>query len=165
MAREVVFADVCRQISQFGDLATLVTVTAEETPHAVTVLVGVAGDRLIATVGERTRLNLVARPVDAAGLARPRLVGVDHVRADCAAEGEFSVWRVPGRKSLKHEGARLRLAAQIGHRVLRIVLPQPWLDGSPAAFCVPTGAQVHRRVRAVKAILSLLQRQEGSVFA
>jgi hypothetical protein len=81
------------------------------------------------------------------------------VPPDCAAEGEFSVWRVPGRKSLKHEGARLRLAAQIGHRVLRIVLPQPWLDGSPAAFCVPTGAQVHRRVRAVKAILSLLQRR------
>ena len=87
------------------------------------------------------------------------------VPPDCAAEGEFSVWRVPGRKSIRHEGVRLRLAAQVGRRVLRIVLPQLWRDGSPAAFCVPTGAQVHRRVRAVKAMLSLLRRRPRNTIS
>ena len=62
MAREVVFTDVRRRISEFGELATLVTVSEAGTPHAVTVLVSVTGDRVVATVGPRTRLNLVARP-------------------------------------------------------------------------------------------------------
>jgi hypothetical protein len=62
MAREVLFTDVRRRVAEFGELATLVTVTEAGTPHAVTVLVEAAGDRLVARVGPSTRRNLVARP-------------------------------------------------------------------------------------------------------
>jgi hypothetical protein len=62
MARDVVFADVRRRVGEFGELATLVTVTDAGTPHAVTVLVEATDDRLAARVGPRTLLNLLARP-------------------------------------------------------------------------------------------------------
>jgi hypothetical protein len=62
MAREVVFADVRRRVTEFGELATLVTVTDAGTPHTGTVLVEVVDDRLVVRVGPSTRRNLLGRP-------------------------------------------------------------------------------------------------------
>ena len=80
----------------------------------------------------------------------------------CAPDAEFSVWRMPGRKNLKHEGSQLRLSARVGRQTVRIVLPQPWIDGAPAAFCIPADALVVQRVRAVKATLGLLRRRSSA---
>ena len=58
MAREVEFADVRRRLAEFGDRATLITVTGSNTPHAVSTVVEVVDDRLRTRVGQRTTDNL-----------------------------------------------------------------------------------------------------------
>ena len=61
MGRPVEFTDVAAAIEAFGPLATLVTVTADGTPHVGTVLVAIADDSLAIEVGPRTRENLLAQ--------------------------------------------------------------------------------------------------------
>ena len=62
MSRTVEFADVHRRITEFGERATLITVTPDNKPHVVTAVIHVIGDRLITRVGARTAANLAQRP-------------------------------------------------------------------------------------------------------
>ncbi|MEO5898650.1 MAG: pyridoxamine 5'-phosphate oxidase family protein [Ilumatobacteraceae bacterium] len=62
MSREVEFHDVRRRVAEFGELATLVTVTGSGAPHTVSVLVDAADRTLVVAVGARTLANIVANP-------------------------------------------------------------------------------------------------------
>ncbi|MEQ1702063.1 MAG: pyridoxamine 5'-phosphate oxidase family protein [Ilumatobacteraceae bacterium] len=62
MSRTVEFADVQRRITEFGERATLITVTADHRPHVVTGLIQPIGDHLATRVGSRTAANLAERP-------------------------------------------------------------------------------------------------------
>lgn len=62
MSRTVEFADVHRRITEFGQRACLITVTTDNTPHVVTTLIEITGERLRTCVGSRTRANLTAQP-------------------------------------------------------------------------------------------------------
>jgi len=62
MASAVSFDDVRRRIVEFGDRATLVTVTANSKPHVVTAVIEIEDDRLVTHVGSRTHANLAERP-------------------------------------------------------------------------------------------------------
>ena len=61
MGRAVEFADVRRRVAEFGDRATLITVTMSNTPHVVSTVVGVSDGRLLTRVGQRTAANLAER--------------------------------------------------------------------------------------------------------
>jgi hypothetical protein len=58
----VEFADVRRRVHEFGDRATLVTVTESSAPHVVSTVVEVIDDRLRTRVGNRTAANLAEHP-------------------------------------------------------------------------------------------------------
>ena len=60
MGRPVEFVDVAAGVEQFGPLATMVTVTADGTPHVGSVLVTAADDRLHVRIGPRTCENVRA---------------------------------------------------------------------------------------------------------
>jgi hypothetical protein len=62
MGRVVDFADVRRHVAEFGDRATLITVTDSSTPHVVSTVVEVTDGRLRTRVGQRTAANLVEHP-------------------------------------------------------------------------------------------------------
>ncbi|TML20188.1 MAG: pyridoxamine 5'-phosphate oxidase family protein [Actinobacteria bacterium] len=62
MTRTVDFDDVRRRIVEFGDRATMITVTDDNRPHVVTAIIEIEGDRLLTTVGSRTHANLAERP-------------------------------------------------------------------------------------------------------
>jgi hypothetical protein len=62
MGRAVDFADVRRHVAEFGDRATLITVTNSSTPHVVSTVVEVIDDRLRTRVGQRTADNLATHP-------------------------------------------------------------------------------------------------------
>ena len=62
MGRAVDFADVRRHVAEFGDRATLITVTTSGTPHVVSTVVEVTDSRLRTRVGQRTADNLGEHP-------------------------------------------------------------------------------------------------------
>jgi hypothetical protein len=71
-----------------------------------------------------------------------------HTEDDAAAP--FHFWRIPGDKSLVHDGAGLRLTARHPPAVTRAVLaPELGVD-QPYAFCIPAGNQVRARFRALQ---------------
>jgi hypothetical protein len=49
----------------------------------------------------------------------------------------FSLWSIPGRKSLFHDGSDLFLTAQDSHQTLRLILSANIQDGGAFAFSVP----------------------------
>ena len=62
MSKPVDLSDVRIRVAEYGELAMLVSVGESGTPHVVSVLVTVDGDRLVAQVGQRTAANLRDRP-------------------------------------------------------------------------------------------------------
>jgi hypothetical protein len=62
VSRPVTLADVVPHIADLGDLAILVTVTADGAPHVGTVLVSVGTSGLEVRVGPRTRDHICANP-------------------------------------------------------------------------------------------------------
>jgi hypothetical protein len=61
----------------------------------------------------------------------------------------FQFWRIPGDKSLVHDGMRLLLTARHHPAVKRAVLAPDLAADEPYAFSVPAGNQVQTRCRAV----------------
>lgn len=62
MSRPAEFADVDRRIDEFGDRATVMTVTPDGSPHVVSAVIAVDGERLVTRVGSGTAANLSERP-------------------------------------------------------------------------------------------------------
>ena len=60
----------------------------------------------------------------------------------------FSLWTLPGRKSLVHDGRRLLVRSTLGRRVLRLAVSLSLGDGMPFAYAVPAGSRGHAGFRA-----------------
>jgi hypothetical protein len=100
---------------------------------------------------------LDAREVQPQWLPSPssvvRLIDVDEDDRDT----RFSLWRIPGRKTLLHDGRQLHLTSELGSSRLRLLLSTGLCEGGSFAFVVPAGADVRSAWAAsarVSAILS-----------
>ena len=51
----------------------------------------------------------------------------------------FSLWAIPGRKSIVHDGKRLLLKTRIGRRFVRLAVSLSLGEGAPYAFAIPAG--------------------------
>ena len=60
----------------------------------------------------------------------------------------FSLWALPGRKNLMHDGRRLLIRSTIGRRVLRLAVSLSLGDGMPFAYAVPAGVRGQRGLKA-----------------
>ena len=60
----------------------------------------------------------------------------------------FSLWKLPGRKSLLHDGGRLLLHADLGREAVRAVLSLSLTEGDPSAYAAPAGARGQRTLAA-----------------
>jgi hypothetical protein len=67
----------------------------------------------------------------------------------------FSLWRIPGRKTLVHDGRQLQLTCEVGLSRLRLLLGTSLSDGGSFAFVVPSGADA-RSVWAASARVRVL---------
>jgi hypothetical protein len=84
------------RLAAYGRRAYLLTVTDDQVPHVVSVMVALEGDRLVTSVGQRTGANLAARP--AATLLWPPTADegdysliVDGTAVEVAGEGRVTV--------------------------------------------------------------------------
>ena len=60
----------------------------------------------------------------------------------------FSIWSVPGRKSLVHDGRRLLLRTTLGRRVYRLAVSLSLGEGMPFAYATPSGPRGRRSLQA-----------------
>jgi hypothetical protein len=60
----------------------------------------------------------------------------------------FSLWSLPGSKSLVHDGRRLLLRGRLGRRVVRLAVSLSLGDGMPFAYAAPAGNRGRRGMRA-----------------
>jgi hypothetical protein len=67
----------------------------------------------------------------------------------------FSLWRIPGRKTLVHDGRQLQLTCEVGLSRLRLLLGTSLSDGGSFAFVVPASADA-RSVWAASARVRVL---------
>ncbi len=84
--------------------------------------------------------NLDSRDADPAWLPDPdALIGVGPaVRDD---DNPFSLWAIPGRKSIVHDGKRMLLKSRLGRRVVRLAVSLTLRDGEPYSYALPPGRQ------------------------
>jgi len=69
----------------------------------------------------------------------------------------FSIWKLPGRKALSHDGAALSLIAEINQQIVRIAVNDSIRDGQPFAFQIPARADAHTAWPLLSRIVELLQ--------
>lgn len=75
---------------------------------------------------------------------------------DALAPGvAFSLWKVPGHKTLLHDGAGMLLTAQINQEILRLTLDAGVQEDRPFAFHLPARPDVRASWPIVSAILAL----------
>ena len=60
----------------------------------------------------------------------------------------FSLWALPGRKNLVHDGRRLLMRSTVGRRALRVAVSLSLGDGMPFAYAVPAGVRGQRGLKA-----------------
>jgi hypothetical protein len=89
-----------------------------------------------------------------------------HIRAvgyPCGDARAFGMWRMPGHKSLSHDGHRLVLACQLARRILRVAIAPSLCDGMNYAYVVHAGDRLAQRLRAIEASLPLLDADGNEV--
>jgi hypothetical protein len=82
-----------------------------------------------------------------------------HIRAADYPSGDvraFGLWRMPGHKSLTHDGDRLVLACYLARRILRVAIAPSLGDGMNYAYVVHAGDRLTQRWRAIEASLPLI---------
>jgi hypothetical protein len=67
----------------------------------------------------------------------------------------FSLWKVPGRKTLLHDGTGMLLTAQINQGILSFTLDDGVEEGRPFAFLVSARPDMRASWRVVSAVLAL----------
>ena len=72
----------------------------------------------------------------------------------------FSLWAIPGRKSLRYDGRRLLLTAALGAHVLRMALANDVCDGGSFAYVIRSGPRARARWQAVQQQLAKSQATE-----
>ena len=60
----------------------------------------------------------------------------------------FSLWGMPGRKRLIHDGRRLLLRMTLGRRVVHVAVSLLLGEGAPFAYAAPAGARLQRTLKA-----------------
>lgn len=60
----------------------------------------------------------------------------------------FSLWAIPGPKTLVHDGRRLLMRTTLGRRVVRLAVALTLDHGSPFAYAVPAGPRSRRAMQA-----------------
>ena len=60
----------------------------------------------------------------------------------------FSLWSIPGPKTLVHDGRRLLMRTTIGRRVVSLAVALTLDDGAPFAYAVPAGPRNRRGMKA-----------------
>ena len=98
---------------------------------------------------------LDARSAEPAWLPDPdQLVAL--APADIDQAESFSLWSVPGRKSLVHDGRRLLLRTTLGRRVVRLAVSLSLADGMPFAYAAPAGRRLRRSLEAAAEVEAVL---------
>ena len=87
-----------------------------------------------------------------------RVIADDH--DETSDTDHFSLWTIPGRKSLRHDGRRLLLTAVLGGRVLRMALANDVCDGGSFAYVIRSGPGARARCQAVQEQQARLQAME-----
>lgn len=77
------------------------------------------------------------------------------------AASRFSIWPIPGRKTLWHDGGSLILCKATAATPLRIAVPDSLAEGDPFAYLVRVDARAQARWRRIRRCDALL-RAEGS---
>jgi hypothetical protein len=91
--------------------------------------------------------TLDARDADPAWLPDPdALIGVGPAVRD--EDDTFSLWAIPGRKSIVHDGKRLLVKSRLGRRMVRLAVSLSLRDGQPYAFALPPGRRARERAAA-----------------
>ena len=99
--------------------------------------------------------TLDARTAEPVWLPDPDpLVAVAPAVSDGAAP--FSLWALPGRKNLVHDGRRLLMRSTVGRRVLRVAISLALGDGMPFAYAVPAGEHGQRGLKAAAELDAVL---------
>jgi hypothetical protein len=110
--------------------------------------------------------SLDAREADAAWLPDPdALVALGPgVRDD---DDPFSLWAIPGRKSLYHDGKRILLNSRLGRRVLRLAISLSLREGAPYAYAIPPGRPGPRAAAAelADALAGVPERRRGAAVS
>ena len=60
----------------------------------------------------------------------------------------FSLWTLPGRKTLVHDGRRLLMRGMVGRQVVRVAVSLSLREGMPFAYATPAGPRGQRSLRA-----------------
>jgi len=93
------------------------------------------------------RLAWLPDPTGLVGLARDE----DEAAPDMP---RFSLWNIPGRKSLVHDGRRLLLTSEIGDRLLRLAVAAGLGDGEPFAYAIRAGDRQRESWRRTEALIA-----------
>lgn len=100
--------------------------------------------------------NLDARVAEPVWLPDPdALIALGPAVGDDA--DPFSLWSLPGRKSLVHDGQRLLLRTRLGRRVVRLALSLSLKEGTAYAFAVPAGPRRAQRTEAARELAEALE--------
>src|SRR3546814_14778094 len=70
----------------------------------------------------------------------------------------LDLWRIPGRKSLVHDGERQWLYGEAGRELVALTLSPDLQNGAPFAYAVPAGVEPARYRFTLEDALTLLQR-------
>ncbi len=73
----------------------------------------------------------------------------------------FSVWSIPGRKSLVHDGKRLLVRTRLGRRVVRLAVSLALSDGMPYAYAVASGPRARSGALAATELAEALTGSSG----
>ena len=92
---------------------------------------------------------------------------IGDAKANTAAR--FSIWRLPGRKQICHDGAQLHLACASAAGTRRLTWPSDLADGDPFAFVIPSGLDLRMQWSLVSGYTETLKaafpvRQVAQVF-
>lgn len=70
----------------------------------------------------------------------------------------FSLWSLPGRKSLVHDGRRLLMRSMLGRRAFRVAVSLSLSEGMPFAYAAPAGPRGRRNLQAAAELDAALAR-------
>jgi len=112
--------------------------------------------------------NVAQDPSLDARTARPAWIPQPFTQLKLAADDPlevsvtFSLWRVPGRKTLLHDGSGMVLTARINGDTLRLTLDAGVEDDRPFAFLLSARADMRASWRTVSALIALFNSTQAS---
>lgn len=79
----------------------------------------------------------------------------------------FSLWSIPGRKSLFHDGTRLLVRSRFGRRVVRLAISLSLSEGAPYAYAISPGRSGSRAAAAelADALAGVPDRRRGAAVS